>query len=322
MALIHSRARALALRTVATALLLAAVGASGACAPPSGAPGPAAEESGPPPVATVPLMLSVRDLVLPIEPYLFTDRQIAGVLRARGKLAAVCMERYGHSWPAPSGPSGETGTLNPANTAHRYGLTSAAVAARHGYHPAGDTVLRPRAKDRGPRPVPAAMRVLTGFGPDGSPVTRDPRGRAVPPGGCLGEATAALSGDPDRIGNRELVGEINIGSYQRSRRDPRVRAVFRAWSRCMAARGYDYPDPVRVPGAGDRAAGPVPSRTEIALAVADVECKRTTNVVGVWSAVDAAYQRRAMGERRSELAAVARDIRTQLANAERVLADR
>ncbi|WP_231406109.1 hypothetical protein [Streptomyces clavuligerus] len=214
-----------------------------------------------------------------------------------------------------------TGTLNPANTAHRYGLTSAAVAARHGYHPVGGTpaALRPRERTPGPRPSPAALRTLTGSTADGTPLRADDRGRPLPPGGCLGEATAALSGDPGRIGNRELVAEINIGGYQRSRRDPRVRAVFRAWSRCMERRGYAYPDPVAVPGPGVRSTGPAPGPAEIALAVADVECKRRTNVIGVWSTVDAAHQRRAMGERRRELAAVARDIRTQVRGADRVL---
>ncbi|MGW6458948.1 hypothetical protein ACWF94_24020, partial [Streptomyces sp. NPDC055078] len=266
--------------------------------------------------------LSVESLVLPIEPYLFTDRQVARLLRARGVLTAACMRRFGHAWPAPSRAAPETGTLNPANTAHRYGLTDESAAARHGYRPPPGTAAPPRKKeDPGPRPGPGQMLVLTGTAADGTPARRDGRGRAVPAGGCLGEATEALSGDPEKIGNRELVGAVNIGSYQDSRRDPRVVAVFRAWSRCMQRYGYDYADPAQPPGKAPEFAGPTASPAEIALALRDVACKRETNVVGVWSSVDAAYQRRAMGEKRQELAGVERDIRTQLANADRVLTE-
>ncbi|GLP64854.1 hypothetical protein TUSST3_14740 [Streptomyces sp. TUS-ST3] len=55
------------------------------------------------------------------------------------------------------------------------------------------------------------------------------------------------------------------------------------------------------------------------MAGKDVECKRRTNVIGIWSSVDAAYQQRAMSEKTRELAAIKRDIRTQVTNADRVL---
>ncbi|MEO3977964.1 hypothetical protein [Streptomyces sp. CAU 1734] len=270
---------------------------------------------------TVPRLRTADALVLPIEPYLFTDRQVTRLLRARGILTARCMRRYGHDWPEPPARSRGTGTLNPANTAHRYGLSSMSVAARVGYHPAAPDAHpagKPE-KSSGPSPGPEQMAALTGLDAGGTPVRTDRRGRTLPPGGCLGEATAALSGDPEKIGNRELVGAVNIGSYQRSQRDPRVREVFRAWSRCMAGHGHDYPDPTRVPGTAPEFGGPEAGAAELALARADVRCKWETNVIGVWFSVDAAYQRRAMGDHRRELAAVAQDIRRQLAGADRVL---
>jgi hypothetical protein len=95
--------------------------------------------------------------------------------------------------------------------------------------------------------------------------------------------------------------------------------VFRAWSLCMRRHGYDYADPTRAPGKDPRLTGPTAGRAEIALADTDVACKREANVIGVWSSVDAAYQRRAMAEKSEELAAVKRDIHIQLANADRVL---
>jgi hypothetical protein len=271
-------------------------------------------------------MLGVDSLVLPIEPYLFTDRQVGRLFRAKAILTESCMRRFGQSWPAPTGPIPETGTLNPANTAHRYGITDAAKAARYGYHPVPGT-MPPQVKKKkapGPPPAPETVLVLSGLNEDGTPAGADSRGRRLPAGGCQGEATTALSGDPQKLGNRELVGEINIGSYRDSQRDPRVVAVFRAWSQCMRRQNsdYTYADPTRAPGKDPKFNSPTAHPAELALASADVACKRRTNVVGVWSSVDAAYQQRAMADQQRELAAVKKDIRTQLANAERVLAAR
>ncbi|MER7378003.1 hypothetical protein [Streptomyces lanatus] len=271
-------------------------------------------------------MLDVSSLVLPIEPYLFTDRQVGRLFRAKAVLTESCMRRFGHSWPAPTGPIPETGTLNPANTAHRYGITDPAKAARYGYHPVpGSAPPQVRSKPT-PQPGlgPEAMLVLRGLNQDGTPSVADSRGRRLPAGGCQGEAAKALSGDPQRLGNRELVAAINIGSYRASQRDPRVVAVFRAWSRCMKRQNndYTYADPTQAPGKDPKFNGPTAGRAELALASTDVACKRETNVIGVWSSVDAAYQRREMAAKQQELAAVKKDIRTQLANADHALAGR
>lgn len=281
---------------------------------------PRPKASGPPPVASVPVRLDVGSLVLPIEPYLFTDRQVARLFRARAVLTASCMQRFGHPWPVPTEPAPDTGTLNPANTAHRYGITDPRLAARHGYHAApGTTPSRSKEKTPGPTPGPEEMLVLTGLHEDGARAAEDAHGRPIPAGGCQGEATKTLSGDSQKIGNRELVGTINIGSYRDSQKDPRVMRVFRAWSQCMKQYGYTYADPTQAPGKAAEFTGPKATKAEIAVAGKDVECKRRTNVIGIWSSVDAAYQRRAMNENAPELAAIKRDIRTQVTNADEVL---
>ncbi|WP_329013005.1 hypothetical protein [Streptomyces sp. NBC_00690] len=314
-----SRTRAHSAIITLVALVATAIG----CAP-GQEPQDDGKPAGPPSVGRIHRLLAVDSLVLPIERYLFTDRQVGRVLRARAVLTASCMRRYGHTWPVPASAA-ETGTLNPANTAHRYGLTDPVAAARYGYHPAPGSPLGRTRKKGPPAPVPpseAVMVVATGADRDGSPMHKDRSGRAIPRGGCLGEATAALSGDPDKIGNRELVGAINIGSHQQSQRDSRVVAVFRAWSLCMQRHGHRYADPTEAPGASPQYKAKNPSRGEIALARTDVACKRETNVVGVWSAVDAAYQRRAIEQHRTELDRVVHDIDTQVTRADRVLRGR
>ncbi|MFF7052916.1 hypothetical protein ACFY94_31660 [Streptomyces griseorubiginosus] len=285
-----------------------------------------------PPVAGIPVILGVKSLVLPIEPYLVTDRQMSAILRARQELVAPCMRRFGFTWPDPGPGTGDSGGMPPgmknaANMDRRYGITDPALAARHGYHFAPDarqrttdesSAAQPTEESSAAQPDDDALAVLTGRAADGTPAPSRYHGLAVPAGGCQGQATARLTGGGP-LGNDPLANEINIVSYQKSRADPRVRAVFRAWSACMRKRGYSYAAPTDAPGKDPRFAGPTPTRQETALAEADVACKRQTNVIGVWFTVDTAYQRRMMASKGPELARAKDAIRTRTANANRVL---
>ncbi|MFD5592248.1 hypothetical protein [Streptomyces griseorubiginosus] len=281
-----------------------------------------------PPVAGIPVILGVKSLVLPIEPYLVTNRQMSAILRAREKLVAPCMRRFGFAWPDPGPGTGDGGGMTPglknaANMDRRYGITDPALAARHGYHFAPDTRQRTTEESSAARPDAAqpdadALAVLTGRAADGTPAPSRYHGLALPEGGCQGQATARLTGGRP-LGNDPLADEINIVSYQKSRADPRVRAAFRAWSACMRKRGYSYAAPTDAPGKDPRFTGPTPTRQETALAEADVVCKRQTNVIGVWFTVDSAYQRRMMASKGPELARAKAAIRTRTANADRVL---
>lgn len=286
--------------------------------------GSAAGQEPPPVITRTPVLLGVRSLVLPIEPYLFTNRQMAGILRARQALVVPCMRRFGIDWPVSgSTPDAGTGTAagmkNAANMSRRYGITDPADAARYGYHLAPDA-RQLTTKDSSARPPNAdTLAVLTGRTAEGAPAPARHHGRAIPEGGCQGQATARISGAPHRLGNDQLASEINVVSYQRSTTDPRVTSVFRAWSACMRERGYSYAAPTEAPGKDPRFTGPEPTRAEIALARADVACKRDTNVIGVWFTVDAAYQRQMMASKSGELARVKNAIRTQTATADRLL---
>ncbi len=277
-----------------------------------------------PPGAEVPVILDVKSLALPIEPYLFTNRQMADVLRARQALVVPCMRRFGFAWPASDPERNDSagtvpGMRNAANLDRRYGITDPALAARHGYHFApGSRQRDPQDSTSASRPNTDALAVLTGRTGDGTPAPARYHGRAVPEGGCQGQASTRLAGDRP-LGNDQLANEINVVSYQKSQADPRVRSVFRAWSACMRKHGYSYAAPTDAPGKDPRFTGPAPTRQEIALAEADVACKRQTNVIGVWFTVDAAHQRQMMASKGPELARAKDAIRTQSANADRVL---
>ncbi|HEY3483105.1 MAG TPA: hypothetical protein VGL02_29870, partial [Streptomyces sp.] len=114
--------------------------------------------------------------------------------------------------------------------------------------------------------------------------------RNVPSGGCNGEATAALGGKDGRYGNPDIAESIQADSFTRSQSDARVLKAFAAWSACMRTSGYVYKDPNAATDDPRWAASADPTAAEIATARADVACKRRTDLVGVWSSVESAYQ--------------------------------
>ena len=67
-------------------------------------------------------------------------------------------------------------------------------------------------------------------------------------------------------------------------RNPLVVKAMKKWSACMASQGYDLKTP---PSAtGSRA----PTRSQIAMAVTDYNCKEKANLINTWLAVYAYYQ--------------------------------
>ena len=268
-------------------------------------------------VVSIPTVLDSSQLVLPIEQYMFTDRDMTALQQAQGALARTCMKRFGFDWH-PTVSESDTGTLNAANTAHRYGLTDPQVATKRGYRsaePGSGTSKRTNAAQLTAMETP----VLTGATLDGSPAPTTYRSIAIPAGGCLGEAILDLSGQPGVLGDGELVTNINIGSYGQSYSDARVTAVFREWSACMKAKGFDYPNPTTAPGKDPKFSGTSPSPLEIDIAQSDVACKRQTNLIGIWYAVDSAYQQAAMAHNAKTLAGIKTHIAAELAKARAIL---
>lgn len=246
--------------------------------------------SGPVEVAATPVLTSVADKTLPIEAYLLNGRQTAMVGNAMSILETSCMARFGFSYhPTPADINSPVTQL-----ARRYGSTDISVVSSLGYH-APESFKQN--KVAGPTLTDEERQVLTGGLESGgarSSASAAPaqsvNGQTIPQGGCIGEATAKVNPEPDHTAT-ELADDINIGNYQRSLSDPRVKTVFAAWSTCMKSKGYTYSTPLDA--INDRAwATDAPTRTEIETATADLDCKTRNNVVGVWYAVESAMQTR------------------------------
>jgi hypothetical protein len=99
--------------------------------------------------------------------------------------------------------------------------------------------------------------------------------------------------------------------------DPRIRAVFRAWSACMARHFYHYASPSQVEGHHWRTP---PNKAEIATAVADVTCKAQTNLLNTWLAVEAAYQQALIGQNLATLSQLQANFAPLLRRADAALA--
>ncbi|WP_395296372.1 hypothetical protein ACF9IK_25225 [Kitasatospora hibisci] len=295
----------------ATFAALAALTTLSGCA---GGPPAAAPIVVPPttPVATPSAGTGVDELHLPIEQYMLTPVQSVQFEWVRKAATGSCMKRYGLDYPVPAKPGPDdtaARTYTPMN--RRYGVTEPDSAARWGYH-MPQTAAAPAA---GEQPaslaaLPAAARTVL-LGVDQAQGTRATsyQGKPLPDGGCFAELDRIMpgaAGGPQGPGNgpQGAVTEIKSGSFTESKSAPEVAAAIAAWTGCMKEHGFDLPDPLQAPTAVPSMKDPVPSATEIAQAVADVDCKRRTNLTGIWFATESTLQNVAIGRRAKDLATV------------------
>lgn len=263
-----------------------------------------------PQVTATPVLLDSTDLRLPLEPYLLSTQELADLTTAREVLAGRCAARFGVTMPAPPPRHRQVGPHT--RTERRYGLADPALAADDGYH-LGDR--DPRNLGKMPETNMSATQELVLIG---MPEHRRVRGQTVPAGGCFGEADRKIGGSPD---NPDVVGAIDTRSVVRATKDPRVVATFHAWSACMKAKGHHYAAPWDA-GNDPRFTGPHSSLSEIAVATADVACKKKTNVVGVWYAADVAYQKALIEQNQAALDKARKDNAAHLLAAADILASR
>jgi hypothetical protein len=207
--------------------------------------------------------------------------------RAKATLERQCLRNYGFDVPIPEPPG------PPSLAYDRYGLWDQAHAQTHGYRPAP---VNDSGRIYGEVLPAEAQAVYTG---------RKPAANAGP-GGCQGEAMRALGGEqPPAKDPLDLADD----ALELSKRDDRVRDLFKAWSSCLSRAGWRNlrrPDDAvshwlsrPPPNPAAKNAGP-PER-EVAMAVADVQCKKQTNILGTWLAADLAYQQQIVDQNGDEL---------------------
>jgi hypothetical protein len=259
-----------------------------------------------------PLVTDAATLHLPVEAYMPTASYDRSFEIAISILSDECMKHYGFGPDStPPRPFTATDAFTQSRVLRRYGLLDLDRARTYGYHVELYSEFMAAEQERQRRNElsgagidqarnAARDRVLLATDPAGNPVSSYD-GRSLPEGGCHGSAMTEVAGSPDAQRADPVADEILYDSWEQSQSDPRLQVVFEKWSRCMAKQGFDYANALEA-AKDPRFAGQRPSPTELSTAVADVECSRQENVVGVWFGVESEIQRAAIEKNAEHLA--------------------
>ncbi|KOT99370.1 hypothetical protein ADK70_03940 [Streptomyces rimosus subsp. pseudoverticillatus] len=248
---------------------------------------------------------------LPIEAYLPTDDDEQQVKKARTLLVGDCMKDLGFDWrPAPDLPKLGPKTL----TDWRYGIHDAVLAKKRGYKPdAAEQAAYDRVMSQG------AVEDTTEEGAEGKALNggvAEVGGKAVPKGGCLGQANQKISdGALERTAKAQ---EIANDAFTRSKRESKVIKAFAAWSSCMKEHGYNYKEPLDASD-DSRFSSPEVTKLEIATATADIACRDRTHVAKIWFDAESELQKQAIDKNIEELVEARKSLDDTIKKAARVL---
>lgn len=195
------------------------------------------------------------------------------------------------------------------DAARLYGITDAKVAAINGYLPIMSDEGRSQAEDS-QRSDPSYQLVRTGTRenqpPTESAMAESPGslgGKAIPAGGCLGDARTQITGNP--TGNppesAQLGEKLRVQAWFDAWDDPRTVSAKAEWAACMKKSGYIRRDPVNDDlGFDSRDSNQAPE-AEIQQALADIKCKQETDFVKRANEVHVEYAERAIEENQTAL---------------------
>ncbi|MEU5163747.1 hypothetical protein AB0G74_29610 [Streptomyces sp. NPDC020875] len=301
--------------TVGTAAAIAAVltgcgtspteGSSGGAAP---ADPPRVEAVAVTALPTTPGSGLTKGLTLPVDPYIAQPadgyvRQTVVQDQWRSCMAGYGFADFGPPRTDPRSVAVQVDT----GLGRRYGVSDLASVTKYGYHLPTDVPEAPHWE-----PAPGAeTAVFTGEGDQ--LVNGAHQGRAVPEGGCRGEARRMFP-----VPQSPHAERLGLKSFEASREAPAVVAAVGRWAACMKTEGYDRDHPLDdLERYGIRLESPRPDPKEIAHAVADVTCKERTGLIGIWHGEETARQRTAIQADADRLAAEKRTKDTGTAEARR-----
>jgi hypothetical protein len=250
-----------------------------------------------PAIGTVPHMLSTASLSFPLDGYETTGEQRRKLEHAQARVAGDCMKRFGFTYELPISPA----VTSRSGDSRRYGLTDATNAARYGYTP--NQGARPPAKPAAQTLTPTGKLALNGpeyKGPqpmslEESKATdsgKSLNGQKLPIGGCIRESYLTVYAPKKGAQDSMFVTNLGMDANARSREDSRVIAAVKAWSACMAEKGYKTDEPVSPQSDLGLNPNNFGSPRAVAAAEQDVACKEKANLVGIWYTVESAYQKR------------------------------
>jgi hypothetical protein len=264
-------------------------------------------------VPRIPSASSASSIAMPLDAYEQISIQQQGILNdAVVLLTQRCMAARGFVYTVQAQGSDSLASIQDIENTG-LGLTSLTQAQTYGYRTSqahsGQLPTGPPGSAAGPDLGSAIKQHGTGWA---NALDRPGRGSSA---GCLVSALSELEGP----GQSDLALGLAYQAEQWTRTDPRLSAASQAWSRCMARRGLSYSSPL---AAAQHRWPKLPSRTEIATAIADVTCKTQANLVNTWQSVNAAYQQALVIRNPIQLAEVQTSFASALRRAEILLTGR
>ncbi|MBD0841161.1 MULTISPECIES: hypothetical protein [unclassified Streptomyces] len=259
-------------------------------------------------MAETPKITNANEKSMPLDTYLLNPEQSETIDNAYRGIVSDCMKRFGFDYTLSQDPDSGYGDSPTTRIDGRFGRQSAEDAEKWGYHSVGSDTGEDSNPWGGPKLTAGMQTAMNGssdpkqkFGPGGQVIN----GEKVPDHGCVGEARKKLTGSVNgNTVDAKLATDLKFDTLTKAQQDKRTRAVFAKWSTCMKGKGFDYADPIEANGDEEWSKTPQPTQHEIQVATADQDCRKKHNVVGVWFAVDYAYQEQAVEQNAEALADV------------------
>ncbi|WP_409470227.1 hypothetical protein [Streptomyces sp. HC307] len=241
---------------------------------------------------------SAEQLSFPLDAYELTPAQSRQLELAQDQLVVKCMTAQGFQWAAPERPP-----VTEANRhGRRYGILDEAEARQTGYHGAPQTDRGAKGREEGQDSSETAQKAA---------------------GECVLKARAQLNGkksmDKADTTSDTYVEQLIVQDAERAEQDPQVRKAFAKWSDCMSKAGHDYDDPWASNNDPEWGKSETATDSERRVAAADAACKISTNLAGVWLAVETAYQERTLETNAEALAQAKKDNEDRIRRAAAVL---
>lgn len=219
----------------------------------------------------------------PLAPYMLNWRELTLVNHARSVALSSCLSDHGYRLPVGnlSSEIARARAQELVDLSRLYGITDHDVAARNGYWP--DDV------------------------PSAEPIERVPQ---LALDRCVAKADRSVGRTPGRS-PYGLARELLISSRRQLEQQPHSRSAIRRWVDCMARSGYRVTSPLNDHGdiarelhardVREESGRAGPSRREVAIALADIDCKKSTDLVPQLERVGKALDMRALRANRLAL---------------------
>ena len=143
---------------------------------------------------------------------------------------------------------------------------------------------------------------------------------------AIGKCGSIVQDFTQEVDNGPLAGiqTLTDDIYGDDQRNAEIKSATKAWSACMARNGYSYPDPQTGfrdqmrsmyggSGQGIKIGGssvtPAQNQAQIAMAVTDANCTQSTDLAGIYFAVQASYEQQIVSANQQALGAAVQQYR-------------